>query len=173
MRPVLLASCSSGIVHSQTTSRSMKLNEFNHVSFRLFYSILPFKPEKTASFLSFPYVCPEPVLAKCSFIYINGSKMPFSRTIDQLPLGACRALPHPPQLPPHHGTLHWLICGTRHQHRFHQLPLLCGCGGEASRRVDELWRVPCELALHAGVPINTCASQHIENARSSYGKRFW
>jgi hypothetical protein len=32
---------------------------------------------KTASFLSFPYVCPEPVLAKCSFLYINGSKMPF------------------------------------------------------------------------------------------------
>jgi hypothetical protein len=28
--------------------------------------------------LSFPYVCPEPVLAKCSFLYINGSKMPFS-----------------------------------------------------------------------------------------------
>jgi len=27
--------------------------------------------------LSFPYVCPEPVLAKCSFIFINGSKMPF------------------------------------------------------------------------------------------------
>jgi hypothetical protein len=27
--------------------------------------------------LSFPYVCPEPVLAKCSFLYINGSKMPF------------------------------------------------------------------------------------------------
>jgi len=23
-------------------------------------------------FLSFPYVCPEPVLAKCSFLYING-----------------------------------------------------------------------------------------------------
>ena len=32
---------------------------------------------KTASFLSFPCVCPEPVLAKCSFLYINGSKMPF------------------------------------------------------------------------------------------------
>jgi hypothetical protein len=25
-------------------------------------------------FLSFPYVCPEPVLIKCSFLYINGSK---------------------------------------------------------------------------------------------------
>eukprot|EP01046_Picozoa_sp_COSAG06_P020396 COSAG06_NODE_1490_length_9281_cov_6.074820_4_plen_121_part_00 len=32
---------------------------------------------KTAFFLSFPYVCPEPVLAKCSFLYINGAKMPF------------------------------------------------------------------------------------------------
>jgi hypothetical protein len=29
---------------------------------------------KNATFLSFPYVCPEPVLAKCSFLYINGSK---------------------------------------------------------------------------------------------------
>ena len=28
--------------------------------------------------MRFPYVCPEPVLAKCSFLYINGSKMPFS-----------------------------------------------------------------------------------------------
>jgi hypothetical protein len=28
-------------------------------------------------FLSFPYVCPEPVLVKCSFLYINGAKMPF------------------------------------------------------------------------------------------------
>ena len=26
------------------------------------------------SFLSFPYVCPEPVLVKSSFLYINGSK---------------------------------------------------------------------------------------------------
>jgi hypothetical protein len=32
----------------------------------------------SASFFEcFPYVCPEPVLAKCSFLYINGSKMPF------------------------------------------------------------------------------------------------
>ena len=29
---------------------------------------------KRHSFLSFPYVCPEPVLAKLSFIYINGAK---------------------------------------------------------------------------------------------------
>ena len=28
-------------------------------------------------FLSFPYVCPEPVLVTCSFLYINGSKRPF------------------------------------------------------------------------------------------------
>ena len=27
---------------------------------------------KTAFFVCFPYVCPEPVLAKCSFLYING-----------------------------------------------------------------------------------------------------
>ena len=30
---------------------------------------------QTPSFLSFPYVCPEPVLAKCSFLYINGSNI--------------------------------------------------------------------------------------------------
>jgi hypothetical protein len=29
-------------------------------------------------FWSFPYVCPEPVLAKSSFLYINGAKMAFS-----------------------------------------------------------------------------------------------
>jgi hypothetical protein len=29
---------------------------------------------KTVLFLSFPYVCPEPVLVKRSFLYINGSK---------------------------------------------------------------------------------------------------
>ena len=29
---------------------------------------------KRHSFLSFPYVCPEPVWVKCSFLYINGAK---------------------------------------------------------------------------------------------------
>jgi tetratricopeptide (TPR) repeat protein len=33
---------------------------------------------KTSFFECFPYVCPEPVLAKSSFLYINGSKKPFS-----------------------------------------------------------------------------------------------
>jgi hypothetical protein len=32
-------------------------------------------------FLSFPYVCPEPVLVKCSFLYINGSKSGVFRTM--------------------------------------------------------------------------------------------
>jgi outer membrane protein assembly factor BamB len=36
------------------------------------YGALPIR--KRYSFLSFPYVCPEPVLVKCSFIYVNGSK---------------------------------------------------------------------------------------------------
>jgi hypothetical protein len=31
-------------------------------------------------FECFPYVCPEPVLVKCSFLYTNGSKRPFWRT---------------------------------------------------------------------------------------------
>ena len=35
---------------------------------------------QTVPFLSFPYVCPEPVLVKCSFLYINGSKGPFLLT---------------------------------------------------------------------------------------------
>ena len=35
---------------------------------------------KRHSFLSFPYVCPEPVLVKCSFLYINGSKSAVFRT---------------------------------------------------------------------------------------------
>jgi hypothetical protein len=38
-------------------------------------------------FWSFPYVCPEPVLVKCSFLYINGSKSPFS----DLRTSSCRA----------------------------------------------------------------------------------
>eukprot|EP01046_Picozoa_sp_COSAG06_P004796 COSAG06_NODE_207_length_20219_cov_8.734841_8_plen_223_part_00 len=32
-------------------------------------------------FWSFLYVCPEPVLVKCSFLYINGSKGPFLLTL--------------------------------------------------------------------------------------------
>jgi hypothetical protein len=41
---------------------------------------------KTVSlFWSFPYVCPEPVLAKCSFLYINGSKMPFFAELRPMP----------------------------------------------------------------------------------------
>ena len=33
--------------------------------------------KRQSSFLSFPYVCPEPVLAKRSVLCINGSKLPF------------------------------------------------------------------------------------------------
>ena len=33
---------------------------------------------RTVLFWTFPYVCPEPVLVKCSFSYINGSKKAFS-----------------------------------------------------------------------------------------------
>jgi hypothetical protein len=37
-----------------------------------------FAPAENATcFECFPYVCPEPVLAKCSFLNINGAKMPF------------------------------------------------------------------------------------------------
>ena len=35
------------------------------------------------SFLSFPYVCPEPVLAKSSFLYQNGAKMAFLSYLHQ------------------------------------------------------------------------------------------
>ena len=34
--------------------------------------------QENGQFLSFPYVCPEPVLAPRSLLYINGSKRPFS-----------------------------------------------------------------------------------------------
>jgi hypothetical protein len=34
--------------------------------------------KKTVSLLSFPYACPEPVLVKRSFLYINAFKRPFS-----------------------------------------------------------------------------------------------
>eukprot|EP01046_Picozoa_sp_COSAG06_P076271 COSAG06_NODE_24256_length_668_cov_0.966608_1_plen_97_part_10 len=37
--------------------------------------------EKRSLFLSFPYVCPEPVLVKCSSIYyVSGPKRPFLLT---------------------------------------------------------------------------------------------
>ena len=36
-------------------------------------------------FLSFPYVCPEPVLVKCSVLYINGAKRPFFCVANQSP----------------------------------------------------------------------------------------
>jgi hypothetical protein len=38
--------------------------------------------DKTGFVLSFPYVCPEPVLAKSSFLYINGAKSPFFHLCD-------------------------------------------------------------------------------------------
>ena len=34
------------------------------------------------AFLSFPYVCPEPVLVKSSFLYKNGAKARFSHLSD-------------------------------------------------------------------------------------------
>jgi hypothetical protein len=52
-------------------------------------------PEEKRSFCwSFPYVCPEPVLVKCSFLYINGSKRPFLLTCRIDPAGAV-----PPPVP--------------------------------------------------------------------------
>jgi hypothetical protein len=39
-------------------------------------------------FECFPYVCPEPVLVKCSFLYINGSKSGVFRTPGKLKLAA-------------------------------------------------------------------------------------
>eukprot|EP01046_Picozoa_sp_COSAG06_P033848 COSAG06_NODE_3492_length_5270_cov_2.545736_4_plen_254_part_00 len=47
---------------------------------------------KTYFFLSFSYVCPEPVLVKRSFLYINGSKVRFSHQIE--PRGAERHRQH-------------------------------------------------------------------------------
>eukprot|EP01046_Picozoa_sp_COSAG06_P055648 COSAG06_NODE_10294_length_1708_cov_1.897452_1_plen_214_part_00 len=39
-------------------------------------------------FECFPYVCPEPVLAKRSHLYINGSKRPFSHTFSASGIGS-------------------------------------------------------------------------------------
>ena len=36
--------------------------------------------EKRSFFECFPYICPEPVLVKCSFLDVNGSKRPFLLT---------------------------------------------------------------------------------------------
>ena len=59
-------------------------------------------PGKTALFLSFPYVCPEPVLVKECILYINGSKSAVflprldSRlaVLEQLAIHAVRARRH-------------------------------------------------------------------------------
>jgi hypothetical protein len=48
------------------------------------------RPEKNVLFLSFSYVCPEPVLVKCSFLYINGAKSTiFSPLQDACEGGVC------------------------------------------------------------------------------------
>jgi hypothetical protein len=45
------------------------------------FALTEAEPEETRPLLlGFPYVCPEPVLVKRSFIYINGSKRPFLLT---------------------------------------------------------------------------------------------
>jgi hypothetical protein len=47
----------------------------------------PLACKKTALFFEcFPYVCPEPVLVKCSFLYINGAKSGVFRTINVRPV---------------------------------------------------------------------------------------
>jgi hypothetical protein len=37
--------------------------------------------------LSFPYVCPEPVLVKQCILYINGAKMAFSYLLERVVAG--------------------------------------------------------------------------------------
>jgi hypothetical protein len=70
----------------------------------------------------FPYVCPEPVLVKCSVLYINGSKRPFLLTV------LChRVVPlperHPPATIPHNHTqsthTHNAHTHTMHTQRTH------------------------------------------------------
>ena len=41
--------------------------------------------EKRSLFFEFSYVCPEPVLVKCSFLHMNGSKRPFLLTTGGYP----------------------------------------------------------------------------------------
>jgi hypothetical protein len=43
----------------------------------LFYLVDAWATYENGLFLSFPYVCPEPVLVKRWHLYINGSKRPF------------------------------------------------------------------------------------------------
>jgi hypothetical protein len=63
----------------------------------------------------FPYVCPEPVLVKCSVLYINGSKRPFLLTV------LChRVVPlperHPPATIPHNHHRAHTHTHTTHTH---------------------------------------------------------
>jgi hypothetical protein len=63
--------------------------------------------------VSFPYVCPEPVLVKCSFSYIYGSKRPFllsspEASCDQSPIAATD---HPKET--HHSLFEVSLCLSR------------------------------------------------------------
>ena len=50
------------------------LLEFPHRDIVVERALEHIPAKNTSLFLSFPYVCPEPVLAKRSFLYINGAK---------------------------------------------------------------------------------------------------
>jgi hypothetical protein len=66
-----------------------------------------------------PYVCPEPALVKCSFLYMNGSKRPFlltgilGRSLWHTPCGSNSQAP-----PPGGATL----CPDVHRHRTSRSP---------------------------------------------------
>jgi hypothetical protein len=72
--------------------------------------------EKRHSFLSFSYVCPEPVLVKCSFSYINGSKRPCLLTMPPIVVKDNAVVMTPMQK----CAIPWLIQGVRGIHDISQ-----------------------------------------------------
>ena len=76
---------------------------------------ISFPCEKRHFFLNFSYVCPEPVLVKCSFLFINGAKSGVFRTDRHVRVARARASGQPlaaieADSPLHNPLLNGRIC---------------------------------------------------------------
>jgi hypothetical protein len=88
-------------------------------------------------FLSFPYVCPEPVLVKSSVLYINGSERKISHpAAPPLPIDLATLPPRHAML--HHATSSKFGCGrTRMRH----LTVTLGVLGRNGWRIARAWPI--------------------------------
>ena len=68
-----------GLARLGDVRKVLQTNKMSGLCLRL-HRRLTLPEDKRSFILSFPCVCPEPVLVKYSFLYINGAKRPFSLT---------------------------------------------------------------------------------------------